>query len=63
MLARRFTVICLIAMVFAYALISLIERSSRPAYSWKVQSEFPCVFERAGICAVPRQSSATGVDQ
>ncbi|MCR9120763.1 MAG: hypothetical protein NXH91_00635 [Phyllobacteriaceae bacterium] len=55
MLARRFIIICLIAMIFAFALINLIEQSSGPAYSWKVQSTVPCVFERPRVCAIPRQ--------
>ena len=55
MLARRFTIICLLAMIFAFMMISLIEQASGPAYSWKVQSTVPCVFERPGNCAIPRQ--------
>ncbi|MEQ8402840.1 MAG: hypothetical protein RIB53_08540 [Roseitalea porphyridii] len=55
MLARRFTIICLIAMIFAFAMIGMIERASGPAYSWKVQSTVPCVFERPGACAIPRK--------
>ena len=54
-IARRFIIICLIAMIFAFALISLIEQSSGPAYSWKIQSTVPCVFERPRVCAIPRQ--------
>jgi len=55
MLARRFVIICLIATLMAFALINLIEQSSGPAYSWKVQSSVPCVFERPNVCAIPRQ--------
>ena len=55
MLARRFTIVCLIAIALAFALISLIERGSGPAYSWKVRSTMPCVFERPHICAIPRR--------
>lgn len=55
MLARRFAIVCLIATALAFALISLIERSSGPAYSWKVQSTVPCVFEQPLVCAIPQQ--------
>lgn len=55
MLARRFTIICLLATIFALSFIILIEHSSGPAYSWKVQSSTPCVFERPQVCAIPRQ--------
>lgn len=55
MLARRFTIICLLATLFAFSLINLIERDSGPAYSWKVQSSIPCVFERPHVCASPQQ--------
>lgn len=55
MLVRRFTIICLIATLFAFLLISLIEQASGPAYSWKVQSAVPCIFERPHTCAIPRQ--------
>lgn len=55
MLARRFTIICLIAMAFAFGLINLMQGASGPAYSWKVQSTVPCVFERPHTCAIPRQ--------
>lgn len=55
MLTRRFAIICLIATAMAFGLISLIERSSSPAYSWKIQTSVPCVFERPHVCAIPRQ--------
>ena len=55
MLARRFTIVCLVATIFAFMLIGLIEQASGPAYSWKVQSTVPCVFERPRACAIPRQ--------
>ena len=55
MLARRFVIICLIATIFAFGMISLIEQSSGPAYSWKVETSVPCVFERPHTCAIPRR--------
>ncbi|MEL6436965.1 MAG: hypothetical protein AAFP99_09235, partial [Pseudomonadota bacterium] len=53
MLARRFTLLCLVMTGFAYGLISLIQQSTRPAYSWRVETSIPCVFEDNRRCAVP----------
>ena len=58
LLARRFIIVCLIATALAFALINLIERSSGPAYSWKVQTTVPCVFERPQVCAIPSRQGA-----
>lgn len=51
MLARRFTIVCLIATLFAMGMIALIEQSTRPAYSLIVDNSLPCVTNIAQRCA------------
>ena len=54
MLARRFTIICLIATVMAFGLISVIQQSARPAYSWRVEATLPCIYDAPLECALPK---------
>lgn len=51
MLARRFTIVCLIATLFAMAMIALIEQSTRPAYSLMIDNSLPCVIDVTQRCA------------
>lgn len=61
MLARRFTIICLIATLMAFGMISLIQQSTRPAYSWRVESSIPCIYDSPFECALPKSGrAATG---
>ena len=60
MLARCFTIICLIATILAFVLIGLIEQASGPAYSWKVQSTVACVFEHPRACAIAHRQPIGG---
>lgn len=51
MLARRFTIVCLIATLFAMGMIAVIEHSSRPAYSLIIDNSLPCVTDVTRRCA------------
>lgn len=54
MLARRFTIVCLLMALFGMALSALVAKASRPAYSWEqgvartcpVQTSLRCVLNR-----------------
>lgn len=50
MLARRFTIVCLIATLFAMGMIAVIENSARPAYSLKIDNSIPCVWNANREC-------------
>lgn len=50
MLTRRFTIICLIATLLAMAMVSILEHSTRPAYSLKIDFSTPCVYEAPHSC-------------
>ena len=52
-LARRFSLICLIAALFGVGLAHLVQHGSRPAYSLKVDTSIPCVFVSPNRCAIP----------
>ncbi len=60
MLARRFTIICLVATLMAFGLISVIQQSTRPAYSWRVGSSFPCIYDAPLECALPLSGRVIG---
>jgi hypothetical protein len=51
MLARRFTIVCLIATLFAMGMIALIEHTARPAYSLIIDNSLPCVIDATQRCA------------
>ena len=51
-IARRFTIICLMASIFAFSFAILIQ--SRPARSWEVGQVVPCVFEEQLVCNAPK---------
>ncbi|MCV0396244.1 MAG: hypothetical protein K5872_04280 [Rhizobiaceae bacterium] len=53
MLARRFTIVCLIVMLFGFALSALVAEASRPARSSDIGSAVPCVFEGGTRCLPP----------
>ncbi|MDZ7824596.1 MAG: hypothetical protein U5K75_11585 [Ahrensia sp.] len=52
MIARRFTIICLIATLFAFAMIALINQSTRPAYSLIIDHSLPCVYDTQMRCGL-----------
>jgi len=53
MLARRFTIVCLITMLFGMLFAILVTEASRPARSWDIGTMVPCVFETGLVCAPP----------
>ena len=53
MLARRFTIVCLVVMLFGMMLSSLVARSSRPTHQW--QSAAPiCIFDGDFGCVLQK---------
>ncbi len=55
LLFRRFMIIALIAMNFAFGFAVLVERTSRPARSWEIGQMVPCVMQADMTCAIPRR--------
>jgi hypothetical protein len=55
MLARRFTIVCLLMTLFGMLLSMLVAQSSRPARSWDIGMAVPCVFEDDFRCAPPKR--------
>ncbi|MEM1375916.1 MAG: hypothetical protein AAGG69_00865 [Pseudomonadota bacterium] len=60
LLTRLFTLICLMVSILAFGLISTMQQSTRPAYSWRVDQSFPCVFEDNRRCAIPHTTKNEG---
>lgn len=52
MLARRFTIVCLLIALFGIGLTALVTEASRPARSWQAGTVVPCIFEE-GACRFP----------
>ncbi len=53
LITRLFTLICLLVGVLAFGLISIMQQSTSPAFSSRVDQSIPCVFEDNRRCAVP----------
>lgn len=53
MLARRFTIVCLMLTVFGMLFSMLVAESSRPARSWDIGITVPCIFDQGYVCAPP----------
>lgn len=53
MLARRFTIVCLMALVFGVSLSVLVANSSKPSRSWEAGVAVPCVFDQGITCQSP----------
>lgn len=49
-LARRFTIICLMAMIFAFAFAALIEGAARPARAYEPGKLQTCPMQRGVSC-------------
>ena len=49
-LARRFTIICLMAMIFAFAFAALIESAARPARAFELGKLQSCPMPRGAAC-------------
>jgi hypothetical protein len=50
MLTRRFTIICLIATLFAMAIVSLLNNTTRPAYALQIDFSTPCIYQAPHSC-------------
>jgi len=50
MLARRFTIVCLMLMVFGMLLSVLVAKASRLPHSWEEESGPVCIFGDAANC-------------
>lgn len=55
MLARRFTILSLLVLIFGFSFIIVIAESSRPARSYGIGLFIPCVFEQGLVCALPKR--------
>ena len=49
MLARRFTIVCLVVMLFGMMLSSLVARTSRPTHRWESTAPI-CILGRDVVC-------------
>ena len=55
MLARRFTIVCLITTLFGMFFAILVTEASRPARSRDIGMVVPCVLEEGLTCAPPHR--------
>lgn len=55
-LARRFTIICLSAMIFAFALAALVDSAARPARAFETGKLQTCPMPRGVSCALTHSS-------
>lgn len=53
MLARRFTIVCLLMALFGMFLSIVVAETSRKARSWDIGMVVPCVMEDGLVCAPP----------
>jgi len=53
MLARRFTIVCLLTTLFGMLFAILVTEVSRPARSGNIGLGVPCVFDNDFTCAPP----------
>ncbi len=53
-LARRFTIICLLVTIFGICFAGLVQNFSRPARAYEIGMVVPCVFEEGLTCKAPR---------
>lgn len=51
MLARRFTIVCLILTIFGIELAGLVTETSRPAQAWEHGAVAQCVLLQGARCA------------
>ncbi len=56
MLARRFSIVCLLIFLFGAGLSILVAEASRPERGQIVQSPVTCLFERSPICGDIQQA-------
>jgi hypothetical protein len=53
-IARRFTIICLMAMIFALGFAALVEGASRPARAWETGKLQICPSPKSTACIIKR---------
>lgn len=54
MLARRFTIVCLLMALFGMAFSALVAKASRPAHSWEQGIARTCPAETSLRCILTR---------
>ncbi len=54
MLARRFTIVCLLMALFGMAFSMLVAQTSRRAHSWDLGAVVSCTMEDGLACARPQ---------
>ncbi|MGB3386932.1 MAG: hypothetical protein WBA88_03015 [Pseudaminobacter sp.] len=54
MLARRFTIVCLLMALFGMAFSALVAKASRPAHSWEHGIARTCPGETSVRCVLTR---------
>lgn len=57
MLARRFTIVCLLLTLFGMGFAILVAEASRPARSWEIGMVVPCAFADGFRWAPPAGNS------
>jgi hypothetical protein len=50
--ARRFGLVCLLGALTGIGFANFVQMSTRPAYSLRVDSALPCVFDTPQRCAI-----------
>jgi len=51
MLARRFTIVCLIMTIFGIEMAGLVTQTSRPAQAWESGAAARCMLLQGARCA------------
>ncbi|MBA3447262.1 MAG: hypothetical protein H0T56_06595 [Pseudaminobacter sp.] len=62
MLARRFTIVCLLLTLFGMGFAILVAKASRPARSWEIGMVVACDFENGLRCAPRRRGDLSETD-
>lgn len=54
MLARRFTIVCLLLTIFGMFFASLVAQAGRKERGWQRQAEASCLVEQSWNCGLRR---------
>lgn len=52
-IAKRFSIVCLFTALTGMGLVSLIQQASSPAYSLKIETALPCIYDAPLRCNAP----------
>lgn len=50
MFARRFTIVCLMTIIFGFSFAILVAKASRPEPSWRTNAVVPCTMKERLVC-------------